>query len=138
MLDLGDPDDLAVAHELRRRADVMIQNFKPGGLAKFGLDYESVRGAARGHDLLLDQRIRRREGAKLPGYDLLVQAVSGLMSLTGSPDGPPYRAGVAVFDVMTGLHCAIGILAALHHRVADRRRASTSRRICCRPRCPRW
>jgi crotonobetainyl-CoA:carnitine CoA-transferase CaiB-like acyl-CoA transferase len=60
-------------------------------------------------------------GAALPGYDLLVQAVSGLMSLTGSPDGPPYRAGVAVFDVMTGLHSAIGILAALHHRNATGR-----------------
>ena len=57
-----------------------------------------------------------REGASLPGYDLLVQAVSGLMSLTGSPDGPAYRAGISVFDVMTGLHSAIGILAALRYR----------------------
>ena len=55
-------------------------------------------------------------GAALPGYDLLVQAVSGLMSITGSPDGPPYRSGISLFDVMTGLHSAIGILAALHHR----------------------
>ena len=56
------------------------------------------------------------EGASLPGYDLVVQAVSGLMSLTGDADGPAYRAGISVFDVMTGLHAAIGILAALHHR----------------------
>ena len=51
------------------------------------------------------------EGARLPGYDLVVQAVSGLMSLTGSPDGPAFRAGISVFDVMTGLHATIGILA---------------------------
>jgi len=57
-------------------------------------------------------------GAALPGYDLLVQAVSGLMSLTGDPDGPPCRAGVAVFDVITGLHAAVAVLAALHHRAA--------------------
>ena len=116
VLDLSDSDDLALAHELSRRADVMIQNFKPGGLAKFGLDYESVRGRRADTVYCSISGFGAGEGAKLPGYDLLAQAVSGLMSLTGSPDGPPYRAGVAVFDVMTGLHCAIGILAALHHR----------------------
>ena len=57
-------------------------------------------------------------GKDLPGYDLMVQAMSGLMSLTGDPDGPPYRAGISVFDVIAGLHTAIGILAALHHRAA--------------------
>ncbi|HEY0757607.1 MAG TPA: CoA transferase [Ktedonobacteraceae bacterium] len=56
------------------------------------------------------------QGASLPGYDLAVQAMSGLMSLTGDPAGPGYRAGISVFDVITGLHTAIGILAALHHR----------------------
>ena len=61
------------------------------------------------------------EGAWLPGYDLVVQAVSGLMSLTGEPDGPAYRSGVAVFDVMTGLHGTIGVLAALQHRAATGR-----------------
>ncbi|MBO0824312.1 MAG: CoA transferase, partial [Actinobacteria bacterium] len=55
-------------------------------------------------------------GKDLPGYDLMVQAMSGLMSLTGDPDGPPFRAGISVFDVITGLHTAIGILAALNHR----------------------
>ena len=59
------------------------------------------------------------DGARLPGYDLLVQALSGLMSVTGQPDDVPLRAGVAVFDVITGLHAAIGILAALHHRHRD-------------------
>ena len=55
------------------------------------------------------------EGAWLPGYDLVVQAVSGLMSLTGEPEGPVYRAGISVFDVITGLHGTIGVLAALRH-----------------------
>jgi crotonobetainyl-CoA:carnitine CoA-transferase CaiB-like acyl-CoA transferase len=115
-LDLANSDDLEVAHELSRRADVLIQNFKPGGLARFGLDYESVR--TRRDDIIYCSisGFGSVGGTALPGYDLLVQAVSGLMSLTGSPDGPPYRAGISVFDVMTGLHSAIGILAALHHR----------------------
>jgi crotonobetainyl-CoA:carnitine CoA-transferase CaiB-like acyl-CoA transferase len=116
VLDLGDPGDLATAQALTSRADVMIQNFKPGGLAKFGLDYESVR--ARRPDVIYCSisGFGSGAGARLPGYDLLAQAVSGLMSLTGAPDGPPFRAGISVFDVMTGLHSAIGILAALHHR----------------------
>ena len=118
VLDLADPDDLSVAHRLSARADVMIQNFKPGGLAKFGLDYESVRTRRPDSIYCSISGFGAGGGAGLPGYDLLVQAVSGLMSLTGSPDGPPYRAGVAVFDVMTGLHSAFGILAALHHRSA--------------------
>ena len=116
VLDLADPADLALAHELTRRADVMIQNFKPGGLVKFGLDYDSVRARRADTIYCSISGFGAGEGAALPGYDLLVQAVSGLMSLTGAPDGPPFRAGVAVFDVMTGLHSAIGILAALHHR----------------------
>jgi crotonobetainyl-CoA:carnitine CoA-transferase CaiB-like acyl-CoA transferase len=116
VLDLSDPADLAAAHALAARADVMIQNFKPGGLRRFGLDYEAVR---HGNPTVVYCSISgfgAGKGAGLPGYDLLVQAVSGLMDLTGSPAGPPYRSGVAVFDVITGLHCAVGILAALHHR----------------------
>jgi crotonobetainyl-CoA:carnitine CoA-transferase CaiB-like acyl-CoA transferase len=116
VLDLADAEDLALAHELSMRADVMIQNFKPGGLVRFGLDYASVRGRRPDSIYCSISGFGADKGAALPGYDLLVQAVSGLMSLTGSPDGPPYRAGVAVFDVMTGLHSAIGILAALHYR----------------------
>ena len=75
--------------------------------------------------------------AALPGYDLIVQAISGLMSLTGDPDGPPYRAGISVFDVMAGLHATIGVLSALHHR-SEPGAANTSRSICCPRRCPRW
>jgi len=116
MLDLADADDLALAQTLSRRADVFIQNFKPGGLVRFGLDYESVRRRRPDTIYCSISGFGTGAGAHLPGYDLLAQGVSGLMSLTGAPDGPPYRSGVAVFDVMTGLHSAIGILAALHHR----------------------
>ncbi len=118
VLDLGDSADLAVAHALSGRADVVIQNFRPGGLTKFGLDYESVLARRVDSIYCSISGFGADKGASLLGYDLLVQAVSGLMSLTGSPDGPPYRAGISVFDVMTGLQSAIGILAALHHRDA--------------------
>jgi len=115
-LDLKDADDLAVAHRIASQADVFIENFRPGGLARFGLGYEQVRADNPSIIYTSISGFGTREGAKLPGYDLLVQALSGLMSLTGSPDGPPYRAGISVFDVMTGLHSALGIMAALHHR----------------------
>src|SRR5215210_3244158 len=115
-LDLKDPADREVAHALSAHADVFIQNFKPGGLTRFGLDYDSV--CARNEQVIYCSisGFGAAGGAHLPGYDLLVQGMSGLMSLTGAPDGPPFRAGISVFDVMTGLHSVIGILAALHHR----------------------
>ena len=116
VLDLPQAQDLAVAHALSARADVTIQNFKPGGLRRFGLDYESVRDRNPTSIYCSISGFGSGKGASLPGYDLLVQGMSGLMSLTGDPDGPPYRAGISVFDVMTGMHSAIGILAALHHR----------------------
>jgi crotonobetainyl-CoA:carnitine CoA-transferase CaiB-like acyl-CoA transferase len=116
VLDFGDPDDVALARELLRRADIALENFKPGGLAKFGLDYESAAALNPALIYLSISGFGTAEGAWLPGYDLVVQAVSGLMSLTGEPDGPAYRAGIALFDVMTGLHGMIGVLAALHHR----------------------
>ena len=114
-LDLKNQDDLQVAHELSARADIMIQNFKPGGLTRFGLDYDAV--AARNPRTIYCSisGFGATGGKDLPGYDLLVQAMSGLMSLTGDPDGPAYRAGISVFDVMTGLHSVIGILAAVRH-----------------------
>ncbi|MEU8110742.1 CoA transferase [Micromonospora sp. NPDC048947] len=115
-LDLRKPDDLAAAQELARRADVLIENFRPGGLARFGLDYDTV---AAHNDKIVYASISgfgTGAGKDFPGYDLMVQAISGLMSLTGDPDGSPYRAGISVFDVMAGLHASIGILAALYHR----------------------
>ena len=116
-LDLKAPDDAAAARELARRADVVIENFKPGGLARFGLDYETV--AATNPRVVYASITGFGSGpggANLPGYDLIVQAISGLMSLTGDPDGEPYRAGISVFDVMAGLHATIGLLAALNVR----------------------
>ena len=117
-LDLNDPGDLASARELARRADVMVENFKPGGLARFGLDYPSVMAGNASVVYASISGFGSGGGSHLPGYDLMVQAMSGLMSLTGDPDGPPYRSGISVFDVIAGLHTAIGILAALNHRAA--------------------
>ncbi len=115
-LNFNDPADLRLAHELANRADVFIENFKPGGLKRFGLDYETVQQQNAGIIYASISGFGTAQGASLPGYDLIVQAVSGLMSLTGDPEGPAYRSGISVFDVMTGLHTAIGILAALNHR----------------------
>jgi crotonobetainyl-CoA:carnitine CoA-transferase CaiB-like acyl-CoA transferase len=119
-LDLRDDQDRALARKLARRADIFVQNFRPGGLAKFGLDYESVAGINPGIIYASISGFGSGGGKDLPGYDLMVQAMSGLMSLTGAPDGPPYRAGISLFDVIAGLHSTIAILAALNHRNATR------------------
>ena len=121
-LDLTDDDDVVAARELARRADVLVENFKPGGLARFGLDYASVSAGNPGVVYASISGFGSGPGGRdLPGYDLMVQAISGLMSLTGDPDGPPYRAGISVFDVMAGLHATIGVLAAIHARHASGR-----------------
>ncbi|GAB2966190.1 CoA transferase [Amycolatopsis acidiphila] len=117
-LDLHDDGDARVARELARRADVVIENFKPGGLGRYGLDFDAVRAANPGVVYASISGFGSGAGRNVPGYDLMVQAISGLMSLTGDPDGPPYRAGISVFDVMAGNHATIGILAALRHRDA--------------------
>ena len=116
VLDFKQAEDLSLAKELSTRADVFIENFKPGGLKRFGLDYGAV--AERNPQVIYASisGFGTDKGASLPGYDLVVQAVSGLMSLTGDAGGPAFRSGISVFDVLTGLHAAIGILAALHHR----------------------
>jgi crotonobetainyl-CoA:carnitine CoA-transferase CaiB-like acyl-CoA transferase len=116
-LDLKDEHDVSLARELAHRADVLVENFKPGGLARFGLDYDSVARANPGVVYASISGFGSGPGGRdLPGYDLIVQAISGLMSLTGDPEGPPYRAGISVFDVMAGLHATIGVLAALNAR----------------------
>ena len=116
VLNLKDPDDLATAQRLADRADIVIENFKPGLMARFGLDYESVSARNAGVVYASISGFGTGEGRNYPGYDLMVQAISGLMSLTGSPDGQPFRAGISVFDVMTGMHATIGILAAINAR----------------------
>ena len=118
-LDLRDPGDLRAARELARRSDVFVQNFKPGGLEKFGLGHDQVRATNPAVIYASVSGFGAAGGRDLPGYDLIAQATSGLMSLTGDPDGPPYRAGISVVDVLAGLHTAIAILAALHHRAVS-------------------
>lgn len=115
-LDFRDATDVETARNIAVKADVIIENFKPGGLKKFGLDYASISQINPSAVFASITGFGTAGGASLPGYDLLVQAMSGLMSLTGDPEVPGYRAGVAVFDVITGLHAAVGILAALHER----------------------
>jgi crotonobetainyl-CoA:carnitine CoA-transferase CaiB-like acyl-CoA transferase len=120
VLDLADPDDLGEARRLALAADVLVENFRPGVMAKLGLDYESLAAANPG---LIYCSITgfggSGRGAELPGYDLLAQALGGLMSITGEPEGEPLKVGVALVDVLTGLFAAVGILAALEHRHAS-------------------
>jgi crotonobetainyl-CoA:carnitine CoA-transferase CaiB-like acyl-CoA transferase len=116
-LDLGDPDDLAEARRLALAADVVVENFRPGLMAELGLGYESL--AAENPGLVYCSITGfggEGPGAELPGYDLLVQALGGLMSVTGEPEGEPLKVGVALVDVIAGLYAAVGILAALEHR----------------------
>ncbi|MFI5798954.1 CaiB/BaiF CoA transferase family protein [Streptomyces sp. NPDC051677] len=117
-LDLREEEDASAARELAHRADVVIENLRPGALAKFGLDFDSVAAANPGVVYASISGFGSGAGRHVPGYDLMVQAISGLMSLTGDPEGEPYRAGISVFDVMAGNHATIGILAALRHRDA--------------------
>ena len=114
-LDLSDPTDVGLAGELVRRADVMMHNFRPGQMARYGLDYATV--SARNPGLVYAEisGFGDGAGAALPGYDLLVQAVGGLMSITGEP-GSPSKVGVALVDVLAGLHTTVGVLAALESR----------------------
>lgn len=116
-LDLGTEEGRNEARALIARADVVVENFRPGLMASLGLDYTSLAGDKP--ELVYCSVTGfggSGAGAALPGYDLLVQAVGGLMAITGAPDGEPQKAGVALVDVITGLFAAVGILAALRHR----------------------
>jgi crotonobetainyl-CoA:carnitine CoA-transferase CaiB-like acyl-CoA transferase len=115
-IDLSSPEGRDEARDLALAADVLVENFKPGALDRMGLGYAEL---ARQHPGLVYCSITgfgSGEGRDLPGYDLLVQAMGGLMSITGPGPGEPTKAGVALVDVITGLHATVGILAALHHR----------------------
>lgn len=114
-LDLADPDDLVVARELARRADVLIENFVPGTMDRFGLDHASVSADNPGIVYCSLTGYGSGAGRHLLGYDFVVQAVGGLMSITGTPDDP-VKVGVAIVDVLTGKDAVIGILAALAAR----------------------
>jgi len=116
-LDLASPAGLAQAKALAAQADVLVENFRPGLLDGLGLGYDTLRALNPG---LIYCSItgfgRSEQAAALPGYDLLVQALGGLMSVTGDPDGEPQKVGVALVDVLAGLFATVGILAALNHR----------------------
>jgi len=115
-LDLRDPADVAHARDLAAESDVVVENFRPGLLDSLGLGYDDLRRANRPLIYCSITGFGRQAGAELPGYDLLVQALGGLMSITGDPDGEPQKVGVALVDVLAGLFAALGILAAVHHR----------------------
>jgi crotonobetainyl-CoA:carnitine CoA-transferase CaiB-like acyl-CoA transferase len=120
-IDLADPAGLAQAQEMAAGADVIVENFRPGLMDSLGLGYDEL--SARDPALIYCSitGFGREGGAALPGYDLLIQALGGLMSITGPADGEPQKAGVAVVDVLTGLFSTVGILAALQHRTVTGR-----------------
>ena len=115
-LDLTDPDDVARARELIARSDVVIENFRPGLFAKLGFDWDSLAAEHPGLVYVSVSGFGLGDGAALPGYDFVAQAVGGLMHITGETGGDAMKAGVALVDVLTGKDAVIGILAALRRR----------------------
>ena len=97
-------------------ADVVVENFRAGTMERFGLDYESLRAENPGLIYCRVSAFGPSGGRDLPGYDFIVQAASGLMSITGEDGGPPTKTGVAIVDVFTGLYATVGIVAALAER----------------------
>lgn len=118
-LDFKDPEDRAVLDALLAHADIFIENFKQGGLAKHGLDYETLHAK---HPGLIYCSItgfgQTGPYAPRPGYDYIIQGMSGIMSVTGEEDGEPLRCGIAFTDIFTGVYSVVGILAALRQRDA--------------------
>ena len=122
-IDLKTEEGVEAVRRLASRSDVVVENFRPGLLADLGMSLDQLRHrnpglvtcsvTAFGHDVA--------EGASRPGYDIIVQALSGLMSVTGEPGGPPVKVGVALLDAIAGLYATIGILAALQERTRNGR-----------------
>ena len=115
-LDLKDPDDLELARELVRRADVLVENFRPGTMDRLGLGFDEMLEQNPGLVYCSVSGFGSKGGANLPGYDPLVQAMSGMMSITGPPEGEASKVGVALVDVIAGLNATIGVLIALKER----------------------
>lgn len=115
-LDLGSEEGRDAATELALGADVLVENFRPGLMEDFGLSYEQLRSANPGLVYCSLLAFGEGEDASRPGYDIIVQAMSGLMSITGEKEGGPVKVGIALLDVITGLYAAIGIQAALRER----------------------
>ena len=120
-IDMGSPDGQALIRDLAARCDVVLENFKVGGLAAYGLDYAALKAV---NPKLIYCSITGfgQDGpyAKRAGYDFMIQGLGGLMSLTGRPEGEegagPMKVGVALTDILTGLYATVGVLAALNHR----------------------
>lgn len=115
-LDLRDPEDRLAAAGLAARADVLIENFRSGTMERFGLDHGTVAATNPGIVYCSISGFGAAGGAGMPGYDLMVQALGGLMSLTGAPDGAPTKVGVPIVDLLTSKDAVAGILSALIQR----------------------
>ncbi|MCX7558989.1 CaiB/BaiF CoA-transferase family protein [Sulfitobacter sp. F26204] len=116
-VDMADPEGQRILRHLAARADIVIENFKPDGLMKYGLDHATLR---KTHPALVYCSIsgygQTGPNRNKPGYDLMAQGFGGIMSITGAPDGAPMKVGVGIADVMCGMYATIGILAAIRHR----------------------
>jgi formyl-CoA transferase len=115
-LDFGDDGDAALARELTDRADIVIENYRTGGLTRFGLDEATVRQRNPRVIYVSITGFGSGAGAAELGYDFLLQAVAGLMSITGEPDGEPTKVGVAMIDLLAAKDAVMGTLAAVVHR----------------------
>lgn len=115
-VDLKQPEGRALVLDLCARADIVLENFRPGAAERLGLDAAAVHDRNPAVVYCSITGFGRHGSRDRPGYDFVVQAESGLMAITGEPDGPPTKAGVALVDVVTGLHAAVAILAALRRR----------------------
>ncbi|NOD35961.1 MULTISPECIES: CaiB/BaiF CoA-transferase family protein [unclassified Ruegeria] len=116
-LDIATAEGQAEIRRLASHADILIENFKPGGLAKYGLDYATL--SQEFPDLVycsISGYGQTGPNSSKPGYDLMAQGYGGIMSLTGDPEGAPMKVGVGIADVMCGMYATVGILAALRHR----------------------
>ena len=125
-IDIAHPEGQALVRRLAQQADVLLENFKQGGLKQYRLDYESLRATEPAPRVLLGHRLRT-DGPYAPraGYDFLIQGMGGLMSITGRADGEdgagPQKVGVALTDIMTGLYATIAVQAALAERARSGR-----------------
>jgi len=116
-VDITSDEGASLIHRLVKHCDVVIENFKVGGLAKYGLDYEGL--SMTNPDIIycsISGFGQTGPNAHKPGYDLLAQAYGGIMSITGDPDGEPMKVGLGISDVMCGMYATTAILAALRHR----------------------
>ncbi|MEP5153925.1 CoA transferase [Planktotalea sp.] len=115
--DLSTPEGQAIVHKIAQHADIVVENFKPDSLKKYGLDHAAM---CAKHPSLVYCSIsgygQTGPNKDKAGYDLMAQAYGGIMSLTGAPEGPPMKVGVGIADVMCGMYASVGILAALRHR----------------------